>query len=53
MHYLVITCAGTTRPLATSEACGAVAEEIFEIQVMATHWMSTPNKAPGGTAPII
>lgn len=30
-----------------------LAEEIFETQVTATHWMSTPNKALGGTAPIM
>ena len=30
-----------------------LAEEIFETQVVATHWMSTSNKALGGTAPIM
>ena len=30
-----------------------LAEEIFETQVIATHWMSTPNTALGGTAPIL
>lgn len=30
-----------------------LAEEIFEAQVKATDWMSTPNKALGGTAPIM
>lgn len=30
-----------------------LAEEIFEAQVTATDWMSTPNKALGGTAPIM
>lgn len=30
-----------------------LAEAIFETPVTATHWMSTPNKALGGTAPIM
>ncbi|WP_460151869.1 antitoxin Xre/MbcA/ParS toxin-binding domain-containing protein [Pseudomonas sp. S2_B07] len=30
-----------------------LAEEIFETQMIATVWMSTPNKALGGTAPIM
>jgi putative toxin-antitoxin system antitoxin component (TIGR02293 family) len=30
-----------------------LAEEIFETPVTATHWMSTPNKALGGIAPIM
>ncbi|MBK5413368.1 type II RES/Xre toxin-antitoxin system antitoxin [Pseudomonas sp. TH31] len=30
-----------------------LAEEILETQVTAAHWMSTPNKALGGTAPIM
>lgn len=30
-----------------------LAEAIFETQVTATHWMSTPNKALGETAPIM
>ena len=30
-----------------------VAEAIFETRVSAAHWMSTPNKALGGTAPIM
>ena len=30
-----------------------LAEEIFATQVTATHWMSTPNKALGGSAPIM
>lgn len=30
-----------------------LAEEIFETPMTATHWMSTPNKALGGTAPIM
>lgn len=30
-----------------------LAEEIFETPVTAAHWMSTPNKALGGTAPIM
>jgi putative toxin-antitoxin system antitoxin component (TIGR02293 family) len=29
------------------------AEEIFETPMTATHWMATPNKALGGTAPIM
>ena len=29
------------------------AEQVFESQVGAAHWMSTPNKALGGTAPIM
>ncbi|MFW0887900.1 antitoxin Xre/MbcA/ParS toxin-binding domain-containing protein [Pseudomonas sp. P105] len=30
-----------------------LAEEVFENQESATHWMSTPNKALGGVAPIM
>ena len=30
-----------------------LAEAIFETPVTATHWMSTPNKELGGTAPIM
>ncbi|MNF67494.1 hypothetical protein D3C84_493100 [compost metagenome] len=30
-----------------------LAEAIFEVQVAATQWMSTPNKALGGMAPIM
>lgn len=30
-----------------------LAEEILETPVTAAHWMSTPNKALGGTAPIM
>lgn len=30
-----------------------LAEEIFETPVTATHWMATPNKALGGTAPFM
>jgi putative toxin-antitoxin system antitoxin component (TIGR02293 family) len=30
-----------------------LAEGIFESQVSAAHWISTPNKALGGTAPIM
>ncbi|MBV7488023.1 antitoxin Xre/MbcA/ParS toxin-binding domain-containing protein [Pseudomonas sp. PDM30] len=30
-----------------------LAEEIFDTQVIATHWMSASNKALGGTAPIM
>lgn len=34
-------------------AVSHLAEEIFETPVTATHWLSTPNKALGGTAPIM
>ncbi|WP_223543833.1 antitoxin Xre/MbcA/ParS toxin-binding domain-containing protein [Pseudomonas sp. BF-B-28] len=30
-----------------------LAERVFESQVSAAHWMSTPNKALGGIAPIM
>jgi putative toxin-antitoxin system antitoxin component (TIGR02293 family) len=30
-----------------------LAEEVFESQERAAHWMSTPNKALGGSAPIM
>jgi putative toxin-antitoxin system antitoxin component (TIGR02293 family) len=30
-----------------------LAEAMFEAQLTATHWLSTPNKALGGTAPIL
>lgn len=30
-----------------------LAEEVFESKEGATHWMSTPNKALGGSAPIM
>lgn len=30
-----------------------LAEEVFETQLIATHWMSMPNKALGGSAPIM
>ncbi|VVO73678.1 hypothetical protein PS862_01465 [Pseudomonas fluorescens] len=30
-----------------------LAEEVFENKANAAHWMSTPNKALGGTAPIM
>jgi putative toxin-antitoxin system antitoxin component (TIGR02293 family) len=34
-------------------AVSHLAKEIFETPVTATQWMSTPNKALGGTAPIM
>ena len=30
-----------------------LAEAMFATQLTATHWLSTPNKALGGTAPIL